>query len=210
MKRLYCIEGHWDYGPGCGEPSVEPMLQMVHACGGWPYLRRNCATVSEMRYWLQTEWCERCANGSILYIASHGDPGRIWLSSREGFREVEALSTLADRIENDLFAERCLVHFGGCRVLDCSDDAIDAFLDRSGAYAVSGYTEDGYWIAGNSGFPPSLALELMFFGSICERNVNIANHATAGQELPRLAEEIKRRFPECGFRLRVRPEPLPR
>ena len=28
-KRIYCIEGHWDYGRREIEPSVEPMLKLL-------------------------------------------------------------------------------------------------------------------------------------------------------------------------------------
>lgn len=210
QKRLYCIEGHWDYNYDWGEPSVEPLLQTIQATGGRPYIRRNSATVLEMHYWLKTEWWENCANGSILYIASHGGPGQIWLSNRKGHREVESLSTLADRAENEHFAQRFLVHFGGCHVLNISDDEIDAFLDRSGAYAVSGHTEHAGWTAENKGVPPSLALELMFFSSIWERDINLGNHTEMLAKLPPLVEEIKKRIKKCGFRLRTRPKPLPR
>ena len=205
-RHLYCIEGHWDYEDERAEPTVEPILRMVETAEGWPWIRRNSATVSEMHHWLATEWWERCANGSILYIASHGEPGKLWLSNRE----VEALSTLADRAEKKHFAERCLVHFGGCAVLDISDDEIDAFLDRSGAYAVSGYTRDAGWIAESEDEPPAVALELMLFGSICRRDINLGNHAQVQAALPRLERDINERFPACGFRLRTRPEALPR
>ena len=209
-RHLYCIEGHWDYNYNWGEPSVEPMLQTVQAMGGWPYIRRNCATATEMHYWLKTEWQERCANGSILYIASHGESGKIWLSNREGFNEVESLSTLADEAEGEHFAQRRLVHFGGCEVLNNSDGEIDAFLDRSGAYAVSGFTKDAGWAAESEGVSPSLALELVLFSSICERDISLGNHAKMRAALPQLAQEIKRRFPDCGFSLHIRPEALPR
>ena len=209
-RHVYCIEGHWDFSYDWGEPSVEPMLQTVQATGGWPYLRRNSATISEMHYWLQTEWWERCANGSILYFATHGEPGSLWFSNRQGYREVETLSTLADRAEKEHFAQRCLVHFGGCKTLDISDDEINAFLDRSGAYAVAGYTKDAGWAADSEGIPPSLALELMFFSSICERDIRLGNHAEVQAALPPLAQEIRERFPDCGFSLHIRPDALAR
>ena len=64
-RRIYCIEGHWDYGKRTAEPSVEPMLKLLSDMGEWDYARRDCATKEEMKYWIEHEWC-RCKHGSIL------------------------------------------------------------------------------------------------------------------------------------------------
>lgn len=221
MRHLYCIEGHWGYD--WGEPSVEPMLDMVRSMGGWPYIRRNSATVGEMQYWLRTEWCS-LDPGSILYIASHGWPSQIWLANEDESREVETLDGLVARA-GEGFADRCLVHFGGCRVLqDVSDDSLDAFLKHSHASAVSGYTEDAGWLTepqdGPEIIPPSVALEAMLFSSIMNSGVDEGGlrldllqgdrqkPASRRKELRGLEEKLDGRFPECGFRLRTRSWPL--
>ena len=41
-RRIYCIEGHWDYGNTEVELSVEPILQMLQKHGVWNYTRRHC------------------------------------------------------------------------------------------------------------------------------------------------------------------------
>ena len=218
MRQIYCIEGHWGYD--WGEPSVEPMLDMVRSAGGWPYIRRNSATVGEMQHWLRTEWWSLDV-GSILYIASHGGPDQIWLTNEVESREVETLNSLAVR-SREGFADRCLVHFGGCRVLqDVSDEALGAFLEHSHASAVSGYAKDAGWLAepqdGPDIIPPSMALEAMFFSSIMTSDLDEEGGlrldllqgdgqkpAARRDALRGLEKRLDKRFPECGFRLHIR------
>ena len=225
MPHIYCIEGHWDYAEyePWDEPSVEPMLDMVRSAGNWPYIRRNSATVGEMHYWLQREWC-RVDPGSILYIASHGAPGQIWLTNADECKEVETLANLAAKIDDPLFAQGCLIHFNGCNVLEqVSDTELDEFMEKLGASAVSGYTKEVGWLAENEDrhgvIPQSLPLESIFFDRVGPE-VQIAQgvyanlHLLAGPAnaalrrrdyLQDLAAELDRRFPECGFRLRIAP-----
>ena len=192
MPTIYCIEGHWDYGGP--EPNViNTLAQAVQGAGQWDYIWRNSATINEMRFWLQNEW-ENCDYGSILYIASHGEPGHIWLSEQEG----ASLYILSGLIGNN-FAQNCLVHFGGCNVLDVPDEQIDNFLTQSGASAVSGYTNESGWHD-----PPNLALELTYFGRICEQGINLGHHMAVGAGLPPLVAGLDENFPECGFCLRSR------
>ena len=79
--RIYCIEGHWDYGNRQVEPSVEPMLKLLQGMDLWNYARRDCATIDEMIYFIDAEWA-RCNSGSILYVATHGKPGVVFLSEQ--------------------------------------------------------------------------------------------------------------------------------
>lgn len=99
---LYCVEGHWNEpGDPSLEPSVEPLLQMLHRLGLWNYVRRNAATNDELFYWLKNEW-DHCPYGSILYFATHGGPGEIWLSNAEEPSSVVAIEQLlANGIDAD-------------------------------------------------------------------------------------------------------------
>ena len=78
-RRIYCIEGHWDYGNREVEPSVEPILEQMRNLDMWPYARRDCATIEALDYFAYWEW-PRCKLGSILYLATHGASGTVWLS----------------------------------------------------------------------------------------------------------------------------------
>lgn len=189
-----------------GEPSVEPLLQMVQSIAGWRYIHRNSATPSEMRYWLKTESCaDVCEDCKILYIASHGDPGTISLSNRPEFGDAIGIQALSESIDEG-FAKDRLVHFSGCKVLKgLSNDDIKKFLKSTGASAVSGFAKDAGWASANKrAIPPSVALELIYFSSICEQDVKLHHHRSVQVHLPRLATRLRKRFPDCGFRLRSR------
>ena len=187
--RIYCIEGHWDFGKREVEPSVEPILQMLRTMGQWNYARRDCATIEEMNYFLECEW-SRCKQGSILYFASHGDPGQILLSVDQPLG-LDTLLTNAD-------CANCLVHFGGCKVLEVEENRIREFVKRTGAMGVSGYTEDVGWL--DTKWPPALALELMLFSSISAEEIDLTDGRSARRLRP-IAERLKKKFPECGFQL---------
>ena len=190
-SRIYCIEGHWDFGDREVEPSVEPILEMLKSMGQWEeYARRDCATVEEMCYFLEREWNGRCREGSILYIASHGAPGQIRLSNDH----VLGLETLSAKAN----CTNCLVHFGGCEVLSADQAQVQAFMNNSGATGVSGYRGDVAW--SDTMWPPALALELMLFSSIEAEAIDLGDGRSA-RKLRRLAEDLQQRFPECKFEL---------
>ena len=187
--RIYCIEGHWDYGNREVEPTVEPILQMLRAMNQWNYARRDCATTEEAHYFLDREW-DRCKQGSILYFATHGEPGQIWLSDKQPL----SLDTLSAKVD----CTSRLIHFGGCQILAIEEDRVRECMKKTGAIAISGYTEDIGWTDTN--WPPALALELMLFSSIFAKEINLTDGRSARKLIP-LAIDLKKRFPECGFNL---------
>ncbi len=190
-KRIYCIEGHWDHGKREVEPTVEPILQMLHRLGQWPYARRDCATVEEMKYWIDHEWNTRCREGSVLYFATHGEKGEIWLSNDYSVNVAE--------IEGDF--TNCWVHFSGCEVL-CQEDAVREFMAKpKGAAVVSGYTVEAGWT--DITLPPAVALEMMLFSSVVARSVSLGD-GRSRRKLEGIKIDLNERFPECGFLLHTK------
>ena len=189
-KRIYCIEGHWDYGKREVEPSVEPVLQMLSVLGHWKYARRDCATVEEMNYWIEQEWTLRCREGSVLYFATHGGPGEVSLSANQSLQIAEITTDCTN----------CWVHFGGCNALDFPDDeTIREFMRQSGATVVSGYAVETGWA--DTKFAPALALELVLFSSIKDIPLDDGRSRRRSKSI---AETIGKRFPDCGFRLHMK------
>ena len=178
MTLTYCIESSWEYRyprrEPHREPSVKPMLGMVESAYSAPYRRRNAATVGELLYWMGTELTEirrrardsnKVADCSIIYFATHGSPGTVYLSGDasdcEDGQYIRVMD-LPDRL-GEGFAQGCLVHFSGCHVMgglpenpeeryeyerELSDADLATFMRLSGASVVSGYR--GY--AGADGF----------------------------------------------------------
>ena len=187
-KRIYCIEGHWNYGRRETEPSVEPMLKLLSDKGDWDYARRDCATREEMEYWIQHEW-SRCRPGSILYIASHGRRGEISLSDDHNL----SLSEVAD-VAGD--CEGCMVHFGGCNVLNGKKDDARQLMERTGAVVVSGYRNIVGWT--NVKWRPAIALELILFSTVSEYNLSDGRSVRG---LASVRERLKTQFDDCKFEL---------
>ena len=186
-KRIYCIEGHWNYGKREVEPSVEPILQMLQGLGHWEYARRDCATEEEMFYWLDHEWT-RCTPGSVLYFATHGNKGEIYLSGNVSVPMVKIGKRIGKRKRKN-----CWIHFGGCEVLKGEDTTITEFMTHSGATVVSGYAAEIAWA--DTADAPALALELMLFSSIQDIELGDLSH------LKSTADEVSNRFKDCGFAL---------
>ena len=203
-KRIYCIEGHHDWGNQWIEPSVEPMLQLLVSTGYWEdYIYRKCITVDECRFYLEEEWSKRCDAGSILYFSSHGGPGEIWLSGAPGdsWCEVLTLDTIS-AWETD--CSNCLIHFGCCSVFaEQGEEKVKELIQATQASYVSGYKIDVNWLDAEA--PPALALEMLFFGSISELNIDLS-HGRYTQKMRKLATDLDEmftteRFGTCEFSL---------
>ena len=197
MKRrkspiIYCIEGHWhESNDPSAEPSVEPLLQMLQRRGLWNYVRRNAATADELFYWMRTEW-DKCAYGSILYFATHGDAGEIWLGSESS--SGVPIEKLAMEIDSD----KCLVHFSGCSTLACGEERTRHFMEKSGAAAVSGYRKDVGWTSRS--LPPAALCDLMLLSVIRDERIDLT-HGGSRKRLLNLKEELQKRFYDCDFDL---------
>ena len=198
-KRIYCIEGVWDYGKREVEPSVEPVLEMLRRQGLWGYARRDCATIPELKHYLTHEW-RRCKDGSVLYLATHGDPGEVYLSEGESL----GLDTLAGLLEEGQ-CEDFLVHFSGCSVLGGDEDAVrqrvKTFLRRTGAMGVSGYAAEAGWTDTFSA--PAVALELMLFSSIASEAIDLSD-GKHFKKLRKVVESLQDKFADCQFDLYTR------
>ncbi len=204
-KRIYCIEGHWDYGNRVVEPSVEPMLACLRGMDQWEYARRDCATTDELVYFLDAEW-HRCDFGSILYVATHGAPGEVHLSEEHAV----TLEQLAVHLEDS--CDDCLVHFGGCEVLNAPEPRLRDFMQKTGAMGVSGYTVEAGWASavdykGRTSPPvpgaPALALELLLFSTLSTASIDLTD-GKQFRRLRRVADDLSERFPDCGFQMHTR------
>lgn len=202
-ERIYCIEGIHDWGRRAIEPSVEPMLQLLqYGIGSWEYIRRDCATESEFKWYIQNEWWKRCKRGSILYFSSRGSPGVVSLSNNENI-DIGQLELLLDGDEEGGL-EQCIVHFGGCRTMR-DKKRIQSFMKKTGAWAVSGYGEESGWtgVADNG-----LALEFMYLSCLGKGepyDIEIGNNrGDHRKRLKDLGRDLAKRFEPLDFKILVR------
>ena len=195
-RRIYCIEGHWDYGKKEVEPSVEPILQMLQKHGMWNYARRDCATQEELQFWLKHEW-KRCKPGSILYIASHGSAGCITLAYQN---DVDILQLADWMSECGSDCKNKLIHFGGCNILagKKGDEAVRGFMCRTEASCVTGYSKTPEWIYMKH---PAAALELILFAEAAD--IEFGDGRSAKRPMHRIENNFNdnKIFEGCGFRV---------
>ena len=198
-QRIYCLEGVWGYGDREVEPSVEPLLEMLRRQGLWDHVRRDCATTAELKHYLSHEWIRSCKIGSVLYLATHGDQGAIWLSDDECL----GLDTLGELLDSG--CQDCLVHFSGCHVLAGDEHAtnrrIQTFLDKTGAMGVSGYGAAVGWT--DTLWAPAAALELMLFSSIKMQEIDLSD-GRHFRRLSKIVKSLQDQFADCEFDLYTR------
>ena len=168
------------------------MLELLQKLGLWEYLHRTCATATELKCRLETEWNDYCEKGSVLYFFTHGDRDQIWL------HEDERIGLLA--LKEWLSCEGCHIHFGGCGTFSKGDYNLKDLMDNTYAASVSGYATESGWLSGDA---PALPLELLLFGLLADVNIarNIKNRP---QELRNVKKAIAGRLPDCKSDMLVR------
>ena len=118
-----------------------------------PVLHHDVGTRAEFEFYLGKWKQPKFANYPILYLGFHGTPRSIEVG--EGEDKAIELTDLAERLKTSCGGR--IVHFGACRTLAAPDEALDAFLDRTGAVAVCGFGANIDWIE-------STALEVLLLG----------------------------------------------
>lgn len=135
---IFCLEGEWDSDLRKRQ-SIEPLLAFLESTGEVKVIHRDVATVEEvqryLRLWRQQRYNDYC----VLYLAAHGDKGKIWWSSRN----TSTLEDLAEALEDT--AKGCYVYFGSCLTLFDREDVM-RFAERTGARGVLGYRREVDWL----------------------------------------------------------------
>ena len=228
-RGIWCLETVWESE---GNASMRPMLELVRALYGTPFVHRNAVTRGEFLHFLEA-WANTSMRGDVRYpvllLSYHGSQGTICLKElpdtldwddedEVGAIAEDSLVTL-DEI-NAALTNKCenrVVHFSSCSSLNVAHDEIDDFIDATSASAVSGYTKKIPW-------SHALALDLLYMECIqTASNVKLTpkkmseiyhNLRWTLQDLDELAEGDGR-FPTAemvrglGFNLRVRNVPAP-
>lgn len=184
MKRkgVFCLEGLWNEDLR-KQPTVRPILELLHQSRDIPYIHRDCATKAELQYYLGTWTQKRYLNYPILYLAFHGEKNSINVG--------ENLFSLDDFLE--LFKRRCrksIVMFGSCSTLATDEQSLKRFLDVSDALAICGYTSYVDWLR-------STAFELLLL-AILQDNEFSGRGLSA---IRRKAAEVAQGFPDLKFRM---------
>jgi len=183
-KRVFCIEGNWEEKLS-RNATVKPVLELLRINADVKYIYRDCSTTAEMQY-LIDKWQQKgYAEYQILYLAFHGRPGELILDSRT----TVSLEELGDIIT--LKPRQRVVYFGACSVLRGDARPIKAFLRKSGAKAVCGYTTDADWMK-------STALDLIAINEL--QQFSTTRHGLQAAENS-IRENTRALSGQLGFRM---------
>lgn len=187
------MEGVYGYGGSYDEPSIKPMLDLLSQWEYWPHVYERCRVKKQMELFLVDRWAQS-NYGSVLYFATHGQPGRISL------RADAASIPLEDLGRTDALSGQCVgchVHFSACNVLE-DESAVRYFLRETGAVAASGYRTAVGWAESSR---PAVPLDLMLFNQLWERDVDFSNARSFKPKLRKIEEDLQRRFGDSEFKI---------
>ncbi len=146
-KNIICLESLWDQElERHHRLSMEPVLDVVSKIYGVKLIHMGCNTKEELHYNLVK--LKRRFRYGILYFASHGGPGEVYLD--QGAIDLETLATFMGRG----FAN-WVVHFGTCSTVDTEKARINNFVESAGVSMLAGYKKIVDW-------DESAALDLLF------------------------------------------------
>ena len=135
---IFCIEGEWE--PDLRKrDSVLPVLELLERLGMIKWIHRDVASVSEARIYLEKWSQKRYDDYVVLYLATHGDKGKL----KWGPHESMTLGELADVLGD--IAESCWIYLGSCLTLFNESD-VRKFVKQTGVEAILGYRKEVDWI----------------------------------------------------------------
>lgn len=146
---IWLLENYWSDSYS-DVRSVEPVIKSLERAKSAKVVHRQINDVEDLVKGLLVLGQKRNKRYEIAYIACHGSPGAVQIGD-----DSRDLSSLADELPEGQVLDGKLVHFGSCSVLR-NRSQCRAFLDKTGAQAVSGFTKDVDWFE-------SMAFELLMF-----------------------------------------------
>jgi len=148
---VMCLEGEWTRDL-TDHSSVRPSLELLERLEVIDFAHRDVATVPELTEYLNRWTLKKHQRYGVLYLAVQGSPGPVMIGDSR-----LSLDDLAVPLER-----RCrgrVIYFGRCSSIDLEDQTLDAFLRRTRARAVCGYSTEVDW-------GESAAFDLLLLGSL--------------------------------------------
>lgn len=135
MNGIFCVESLWSKDTGSQRTSVAPLLEYIGRSFGVRHTTFDCGTIEELALRLGKS---HKSGYKILYLAGHGEKGKIFLDNGEV--TLEQVAEMMNHRFSDWF-----VHFASCSVLDVSLKRIRKFKRDTGIAKLSGYRKDVDW-----------------------------------------------------------------
>ena len=150
-KGIFCIEGVWDRDLRKAS-SVRPSLELLRLNESIPYIHRECATGTELNFYLSKWPQKRYSAYPILYLASHGE--EYGLALEDGFYSLDDIG--------EALGYKCeyrIVMISSCNTLGVDIRHLKRFLQNTNCLAICGYKADVEWMR-------SAAFELLLFSEM--------------------------------------------
>lgn len=96
--------------------AAQEIVQVVH---------RDVGTTAELAYYAKKWKDRRYGRYTVVYLAFHGEPGKLWVGDEA--LDMEGLA--------DLVGDACrgrFVHFGSCSTMRMSEERLSAFREAQG------------------------------------------------------------------------------
>jgi hypothetical protein len=137
-KGIFCIEGNWVKDLRMPQ-TVRPLLNLLLFNANIPYIHRDCATKTELEFYLGKWVLKKYAAYPILYLASHGEQFGILLDEGN-----YSLDQIAECLEGR--CEHRIILIASCSTLNVNLKLVKRFLQSTGALALCGYRTDVPWM----------------------------------------------------------------
>jgi len=152
-KNVFCIEGNWTNDLR-DRRSIKTALEFLehNSYSKKPVLHthRQCSSKQEFENLIKESCFKRYDQYSILYLAFHGNAGRLHVGKRVTMRLEEIAEMLEGKAANKI------IHFGSCETMYVMRRELNKFMKQTGALAISGYEK-------TIDFMPSTFLDLLYF-----------------------------------------------
>jgi len=139
FKKVFCLEGLWESNLK-NNSSVEPVLSLLNK--QYPrmnYIYKDCATKTELCFYLK-KWVQKTYDDfPILYLAFHGEEEIIHLSDG-AMKILEIAELLKGSCKNRIIV------FSSCSTLNIDKKLIKSFIKITECLAVCGYRSDVDWV----------------------------------------------------------------
>ena len=154
-KNIACLESFWDDDVE-HRLTVAPILELLSRRNRLKFTLLTCNTKEEFEHNL-TLLRKRKGYG-ILYLAFHGQPGRILLNGSS--LNIETLAEIMGKSFTNW-----IIYFGSCATINVKEERILDFMKSTGILMVMGYDRSIDWLS-------STALDLFLLDCLqCYRDM---------------------------------------
>jgi len=145
-RGVFCLETDW-FGNLKKPTTVQPILEFLQKLDGFevPHIYRSVGTRVEFEFYVD-KWAQKTHEDyPILYLAFHGEEGKILVGDKRRRDSRVTLEELSERLKGK--CKHRIILFGSCSTMNTERKRLQAFLKRTGALAVFGYKSDVDWFS---------------------------------------------------------------